>query len=241
MKNVSGIGARVARGAAVLAMLAGGLGITAAEAAPIGVPAATTGAGKTTVGGEVNILLDRDLTGGGGSEAESSQVYAKGTIGVDDRLDLVFRLGFGDFSIDPGGFDTDIGPAFGAGMKVTWASLPEANLKIGSVFQTLRIRADETNLRSSWTEYDAALGVSMDMTASRDPKKRQTEFALVPYAGFAWSSLDTAAPVILATAEDDSFGLFLGFNAKAQGNFNFGVELRLVDQTALSLGASMAF
>jgi len=236
MKNVSGIGTRVARGAAVLAMLAGGLGITAAEAAPIGVPAATTGAGKTTLGGEVNILLDRDLTGGG-SEAESSQVYAKGTIGVDDRLDLVFRLGFGDFSIDPGGFDTDIGPAFGAGMKVTWASLPEANLKIGSVFQTLRIRADETNLRSSWTEYDAALGVSMDMTASRDSKKRQTEFALVPYAGFAWSGVDVEdVPV-----EDDSFGLFLGFNAKAQGNFNFGVELRLVDQTALSLGASMAF
>jgi hypothetical protein len=238
MKNVSGIGARVARGAAILAMLAGGLGITAAEAAPIGVPAATTGAGKTTLGGEVNILLDRDLTGTGGSEAESSQVYAKGTIGVDDRLDLVFRLGFGDFSIDPGGFDTDIGPAFGAGMKVTWANLPEANLKIGSVFQTLRIRADETNLRSSWTEYDAALGVSMDMTASRDPKKRQTEFALVPYGGFAWSGVDLDT---LGAIEDDSFGLFLGFNAKAQSNFNFGVELRLVDQTALSLGASMAF
>ncbi len=238
MKNVSGIGTRVARSAAVLAMLAGGLGITAAEAAPIGVPAATTGAGKTTLGGEVNILLDRDLTGGGGSEAESSQVYAKGTLGVDDRLDLVFRLGFGDFSIDPGGFDTDIGPAFGAGMKVTWASLPEANLKIGSVFQTLRIRADETNLRSSWAEYDAALGVSMDMTASRDPKKRQTEFGLVPYGGFAWSGVDLDT---LGAIEDDSFGLFLGFNAKAQGNFNFGVELRLVDQTALSLGASMAF
>lgn len=235
MKNVSGIGTRVARGAAVLALLAGGLGITAAEAAPIGVPAATTGAGKTTLGGEVNILLDRDLTGG--FEAESSQVYAKGTIGVDDRLDLVFRLGVGDFSIDPGGFDTDLGPAFGAGMKVTWASLPEANLKIGSVFQTLRIRADETNFRSSWTEYDAALGVSMDMTASRDPKKRQTEFALVPYTGFAWSGVDVDG----GPAEDDAFGLFLGFNAKAQNNFNFGVELRLVDQTALSLGASMAF
>jgi hypothetical protein len=122
-------------------------------------------------------------------------------------------------------------------MKVTWASLPDANLKIGSVFQTLRIRADETNLRSSWTEYDAALGVSMDMTASRDPKKRQTEFALVPYGGFAWSGVDVGG----GPAEDDAFGLFLGFNAKAQSNFNFGVELRLVDQTALSLGASMAF
>jgi len=238
MKNVSGIGTRVARGAAVLAMLAGGLGITAAEAAPIGVPAATTGAGKTTLGGEVNILLDRDLTGGG-FEAESSQVYAKGTIGVDDRLDLEFRLGLGDFSIDPGGLvDTDIGPAFGAGFKVTWANLPEANLKIGSVFQTLRIRAEDTNVRTAWAEYDAALGVSLDMTGSKDPKKRQTEFGLVPYGGFAWSGVDIDT---LGAIEDDAFGLFFGFNAKAQSNFNFGVELRLVDQTALSLGASMAF
>ncbi len=237
MKNVSEIGARIARGAAVLAMLAGGLGITAAEAAPLGVPAATTGAGKTTVGGEVNILLDRDLTGPGGLQAESSQVYAKGTIGVDDRLDLVFRLGFGDFSVDPGGFNTDMGPAFGAGFNVTWANLPEANLKIGSVFQTLRIRAEDANSREAWTEYDAALGVSMDTTASKDPKKRQTQFGLVPYAGFAWSGAEwDGLPV-----EDTAFGLFLGFNAKAQGNFNFGVELRLVDQTALSLGASMAF
>ena len=69
MKNVSEIGARVARGTAILAMLAGGLGITTAEAAPIGVPAATTGAGKTTLGGEVNIVLDRDLETAG-AEAE---------------------------------------------------------------------------------------------------------------------------------------------------------------------------
>src|SRR3989338_8363654 len=98
MKNVSGISVRVARSAAVLAMLAGGLGITAAEAAPLGVPAATTGAGKTTLGGEVNLLLDRDLDGAS-IEAESSQVFATGTLGVDVRLDLVFRLGFGDVTV----------------------------------------------------------------------------------------------------------------------------------------------
>jgi hypothetical protein len=237
MRRFDSTGKRIARTAALVGVIVGSLGAAAVEAAPIGVPAATTGAGKTTLGGEVNILLDRDLTGTGGLEAESSQAYAKGTIGVDDRLDLVFRLGFGDFSIDPGGFDTDIGPAFGAGMKVTWANLPEANLKIGSVFQTLRIRADETNLRSSWTEYDAALGVSMDMTASRDPKKRPTEFALVPYAGFAWSGVDVEGGPV----EDDSFGLFLGLGAKSRSNVTFGIELRLVDQTALALNVGMAF
>jgi len=241
MKNVSGFGARVARGAAVLAMLAGGFGITAAEAAPIGVPAATTGAGKTTLGGEINLLLDRDLDGAS-IEAESSQVFATGTLGVDDRLDLVFRLGLGDVTIsEPAGdTDTDLGSAFGAGFKVTWATIRDANLKVGSVFQTTRIRADldAGPGRASWSEYDAALGVAFDTGGSVDPKKRTTEFALMPYGGFAWSGVDNG---VTGSLEDDSFGLFGGLAVKARGGFNFGAELRLVDQTALSLGASMAF
>jgi hypothetical protein len=245
MKNVSGIGARVARGTVVLAMLAGGFGITAAEAAPIGVPAATTGAGKTTVGGEINLLLDRDLDGTS-IEAESSQVFATGTLGVDDRLDLVFRLGLGDVTISTptGDVDTDLGPAFGVGFKVTWATIRDANLKVGSVFQTTRIRADRADqvpgqpTRASWSEYDAALGVAFDTGGSVDPKKRTTEFALMPYGGFAWSGVDNG---VAGGREDDSFGLFGGLAAKAGGGFGFGVELRLVDQTALSLGASMAF
>jgi hypothetical protein len=217
------------------AALVGGLAV-AAQAAPLGVPAATTGAGKTTLGAEVNVLVDRDLSGGT-SEADGSQIFAKGTIGLDERLDLDFRIGLGDFDRSPN--DTDIGPAFGVGMRVTWATIPSANLKIGSVFQTTRIRAENENTgtRVGWAEYDAALGVSMDMAGSRDPKRRQTEVGLVPYGGFAWSGLDISGGPV----EDDAFGLFVGLNAKAQGNVTFGVELRLVDQTAVSLGAGTTF
>jgi hypothetical protein len=215
--------------------LVGGLAV-AAHAAPLGVPAATTGAGKTTLGAEVNVLMDRDLTGGN-AEADSSQIFAKGSLGIDDRLDVDFRLGFGDFGVDPGG-DTDIGPAFGVGMRVTWATIPSANLKVGSVFQTTRIRAeDDASTRVGWTEYDAALGASVDLGGSRDPKTRQTALGLIPYGGFAWSGLDIDGSAL----EDDAFGIFLGLNAEAQGNLNFGVELRLVDQTAISVSAGTAF
>lgn len=209
----------------------------AAHAAPIGVPAATTGAGKTALGGEINVVMDRDLTGNGNPEAESSQFLAKGTIGVDDRLDLDFRLGFGDFKIDAQSLDTDLGPAFGAGMRITWASIPEANIKIGSVFQTLRIRAEDDNGRQSWSEYDAALGVTLDLTGSGDPKQRATQFGLMPYGGLAWSGLDING----TASEDSAFGVFVGLAAKAQGNFQFGAELRLVDQAALSVSGSMMF
>lgn len=209
----------------------------AAQAAPLGVPAATTGVGKTSLGAEVNVLVDRNLSGTG--EVDGSQIFAKGSLGIDDRLDIDFRLGFGDFGLDPGGvIDTDIGPAFGVGMRVTWATIPSANLKVGSVFQTTRIRAEDSGVRIGWAEYDAALGVSLDMARSRDPKTRQTALGLIPYGGFAWSGLDLDT---LGAIEDDAFGLFVGLNAKAQGNVTFGVELRLVDQTALSISAGTTF
>lgn len=212
----------------------------AAYAAPLGVPAATTGAGKTALAGEVNVVIDRDLTGTNG-EAESAQVFAKGSIGVDDRLDLDFRIGFGDFGIDSSGgnVDAELGPAFGAGMRITWASIPDANLKIGSVFQTMRIRAenDTSGARMSWAEYDAALGAVLDLTGPKDPKQRSTQFGLMPYGGLAWSGLDLSG----SPAEDDAFGVFLGLAAKAQGDVQFGAEVRLIDQTALSLVASFAY
>lgn len=211
----------------------------AAQAAPLGVPAATTGAGKTALGGEINVVMDRDLSGGS-LEAESSQFLAKGSIGVDDRLDLDFRLGFGDFKVDGTTLDTDLGPAFGAGMRITWASIPDANLKIGSVFQTMRIRAQNdgpSSVRASWSEYDAALGVTLDLAGPGDPKQRSTQFGLMPYGGFAWSGLDLGG----TPSEDDAFGIFLGLAAKAQGNFQFGAEMRLVDQAALSVNAGMTF
>ncbi len=224
---------------ALLGFIIGSLGVATTEAAPIGIPAATTGAGRTSLGGEVNLLLSRDLETSG-QDAESSQAFVKGAIGVDDRLDLEFRLGFGDVTINqPGGsVDTDIGPAFGVGFKTTWASIPDAHLKIGSVFQTLRIRADQGTARASWAEYDAALGAVLDTRATVDPKKGGAEFILMPYGGFAWSGVDN---FVAGGQEDESFGLFLGLGAKSRSNVTLDLELRLVDQTALALSAGMVF
>jgi hypothetical protein len=236
MIDLGRIGIRWVSSVAALLVI---VGVGVVEAAPLGVPAATTGAGKTALGAEVNAMFDRDLTGGV-SEAESTQVFAKGSIGIDDRLDVEFRLGFGDVSIDPGGFDTDIGPAFGVGFKTTWARLPDAHLKIGSVVQTMRIRSDANNgIRTGWSEYDAALGAVFDVTGAADPKNRQPEFSLMPYGGFAWSGVDLDAAG--GAVEDQSFGLFLGLGAKLQGNLRLGAEVRLVDQTALSVSGGVVF
>ncbi|MBI5197383.1 MAG: hypothetical protein HZA19_02120 [Nitrospirae bacterium] len=212
-------------------------GSLTAEAAPIGVPAATTGEGKAAVGVEVNILADRDLTDGGG-EMESTQVFATGKICLNNRLDLLFRLGFADYSADPPGrnIDTDIGPAFGVGFKTTWATFPQSRLKIGSVFQTTHTRAEDDSIKRGFNEYDAALGMSLDMNLlSMDSKQRASQLSLIPYGGFTWSGLDVNGNAW----EDDSFGLFLGIQAKTRTPVSFGAEIRLVDQTAISLNLSV--
>lgn len=210
-------------------------GTFTAEAAPIGVPAATTGTGKTAAGVEVNILVDRDSTANVG-DLESSQAFATGSIGLTDRVDLNFRLGFADFSTDqPTNIDTDIGPAFGVGFKTTWATIPEANLKIGSVFQTTRIRAEDNSVRHSFSEYDAALGAAFDLGTYQNSKQPTPQFTLTPFGGFAWSGVDLDGGAI----EDKTFGLFLGLQAKSGSAVSFGAEIRLIDQTAIGLNVSV--
>lgn len=193
-------------------------------AAPIGVPGATAGANKSVVGAEANFLSDRDLTGVG--EAESTQFFAKGEVGLTDRVDLNIRIGFADFEAP--GINTDFGPAFGIGLKTTWAQIPDANVKIGTVLQTVRIRAEDDSTRLGWAEYDAALGAFLDSRGAQ---------AILPYGGVAWSGLDLQGNA----AEDDSFGFFLGVLARLGGNVQVGVELRVPDQTAISANVGFVF
>lgn len=209
-------------------------------AAPIGVPGATVGANKSVIGAELNFLTDRDLTGAaGGGTAESTQAFAKGAVGLTDRVDLNVRIGLGAFKVkdrspSSANIDTDAGPAFGVGLKTTWAELPDANLKIGTVLQTVRIRAKDGDTRFGWSEYDAAIGAYLD-AGSHTP--RAGEVALIPYGGVVWSGIDIDGVAL----EDKTFGVFLGVQARIGGNFYAGVELRVPDQTAIGIEAGFTF
>src|SRR3569832_1188521 len=69
-------------------------------AAPIGVPGATVGANKSDIRAEANFLFDRDITGAsGGGTAEGTQAFAKGSVGLTDRVDLVVQQNNNDFKI----------------------------------------------------------------------------------------------------------------------------------------------
>lgn len=204
-----------------------------AYAAPIGIPGATAGANKSIVGTEVNFIFDRDLAGAG--EIESLQAFAKGEIGINERVDLVMRLGFGQFDVDAGDLHSDIGPAFGLGFKTTWAAIPDAKLKIGSVAQTVRLRAKDGSARLSLTEYDLAIGGYLDAPIGRSP--RSGEMIFLPYGGLVFSGVDVNG----GAAEENAFGLFMGLAMRMGGNVLVGIELRIPEQTALAVQASVAF
>lgn len=216
-----------------------------AYAAPIGIPGATVGTNKSMITAEVNLLSERDLSvkpAGPAEEVESTQFMIKGEVGLNKRVDLNVRLGFGDFEVTPGvnQINTDTGPLFGIGFKVTWANLPDANVKIGTVVQTLRMRGEQDGvpddgLRRSFSEYDLAIGAYYDPPKDRAQKKK--ELILLPYGGLVWSGVDLNDK----PREDDAFGVFFGTVVKTGGKTQFGVELRIPDQTAVGISASYLF
>lgn len=205
------------------------------SAAPIGVPGATAGLNQSTLGLELNFLIDRDLNAS--TDTEGMMVLALGQVGVTERIDLIYRLGFGRF--ENSGRDSDAGLSFGVGTKVTWASIDHLNLKIGSVAQVLQVRADvDGGGRQAFTEYDLALGAYID-AGEVDTSSNLT--ILAPYGGIVLSGLEihqSDAPVVL---EDDSFGVFVGILLRLNKKTEAGIELRLLEQTALTLYTSFAF
>jgi len=205
-----------------------------AQAAPIGIPGASLGPDESSVGLELNFIVDRDLAPTG--DTEGMTVLAKGELGISKRLDLLFRFGFGRFE-DGGGQDSDAGLVFGTGAKVTWASIPEMNIKIGSVAQMLQIRSDINDVRQSYTEYDFAIGAYLDPGA-RAKAGKQTHLAT--YGGLVFSSVDIEGNASIAK-EDSSLGAFVGLLMNLNRGIQAGLELRLLDQTALSLSATYAF
>lgn len=209
--------------------------VSTVRAAPIGIPGATVGADQSTIGLELDFLIDRNIDGAT-KDLEGMNLFARGDLGVTKRMDLFVRLGFGRFEI--GGADTDTGPAYGFGAKVTWAAIPGAKLKIGSVVQMTQVRADQKSARASYQAYDVAIGVFMDGEQSSQKKGA----FLSSYGGLVFSSADIegGSPAI-ALKENGSYGFFGGLLMNMNQRSTLGIELRVVDQTSLSFYTAFDF
>lgn len=209
---------------------------TESHAAQIGIPGATLGTDQTKLGLELDFLIDRDLDGAA-RDVDGMNLLLKGELGLTKKMDLLLRFGFGRFEV--GSQDSDTGPAYGIGTKMTWASLPNLRIKIGSVAQMLQLRTDTNGTRTSLTEYDLALGAYMDEALSSPSS--MGGLMLRTYGGIAWSGVDIEASGGSTFKEDSSFGLFVGMLMDLNRKMQLGVELRIPEQTALSFYTTYSF
>ena len=209
-----------------------------AIAGNIDIPTATLKKGSFSVGLELDIS-GRDVKYSDKEINENTRTYlVKGSYGLLDRVNLFGTLGGGSIHDDTG-FEGDPGLAYGGGIKVHLYQYEDVFL-LGLTGQFLRFTSQENNvsgvngltLKSTWNEYDLALGASTTLSVSNF------------YGGGLLSIVDGELKSPSATAhfkQSHLYGAFVGADAELIDHLRFGIEGRFFDETSVSFKLSYAF
>jgi len=188
-----------------------------------------------------------------GGSFESSRIMLRGSVGLSDWVDVFIHLGFADadFSyqrIEGGApeaisFSGDSDLAYGLGLKAAIA-----NVEGYQVYSNLQLFQSEVD--GAYTEDGVLLG-----TAEATIQEIQLAFFAAktfdmwtPYGGLKFSELMVEIDrSILGTTfheehkVDDNIGLFVGTDVVLKPGLSANIELRFVDESALSLGLNWMF
>ena len=214
--------------AAVLVSLVGLGAPRLAEAGLIGNPTLTTGAGRFGVGGELDLVFDRDFDEGG--DVETNRLLVTGSYGFLETADGFVKLGLWNGEIDPGATNIDPGFAIGVGTRISF--LERGDLRFGVLAQLLYFTAEVDTAGSpdiDFLELDVAPAVSYRGLGP-----------IVPYVGakISWVDGDVGG---VDFENDDMLGIFGGATYAVSRNVLVGGELRMVDEGALGVYASLRF
>ncbi len=219
--------------ASCLAVPAGLLPTRPAEASLIGDPTLTNGAGRFGIGGEIDLVFDRDIDfDGGDGDIETNRFLATGSYGFLQNWDGFVKLGLFNGEIDPGGADIDPGLAIGVGAKGSFVE--QGDFRFGALAQFLYFTSDVDTAGSpdiDWFEIDLAPAVSYRGLGQ-----------VVPYAGLKLSFVDGEVDRPGGDFDgDDILGLFGGATFAVTPQFNVGAELRILDESAIGFYARYLF
>lgn len=219
--------------ASCLAVAAGLTLTTPAEASFIGDPTLTTGAGRFAVGGEIDIVFDRDIDfDAGDGDLNTNRFLVTGSYGFLQNWDGFVKLGLFNGELDPGGVDIDPGFAIGVGARGSFVD--RGDFRFGALVQFLYFMSDVDTAGSpdiDWFEIDLAPAVSYRGLGQ-----------IVPYGGLKLSFVDGEVDTPGGDFDgDDLIGIFGGASFAVTPQFNIGAELRLLDETALGFYARYAF
>lgn len=178
---------------------------------------------------------DMEVEGGGDDDVDSNRILLKGTYGIEP-INIYAKLGVANLEVDEA--DGDYGLAFGFGIKATVLETP--NTKVGIGLQYLSFESEDT---VHGFDYEADVSSEIDIFAGISYLGLQNK--ITPYGGLVISMIDGDVEVeglgSFDIEEDDTLGIFAGVDFDASDKFKAGVELRLINETSISLKVSYLF
>jgi hypothetical protein len=209
---------------------------SAAMSDTIGNPTATVGDRMSAVDVSVDFTnRDIDVEGGGDDDVDSNRILVKGTYGIEP-INIYAKLGVANVEVDDA--DGDYGLAFGFGIKATVHETP--NAKVGIGLQYLSFESEDT---VNGVDYEADVSSEIDIFAGVSYLGLQNN--ITPYGGLVISMIDGDLEVegwgSADFEEDDTLGIFAGIDFDASDQFKAGVELRLINETSITLKVSYLF
>ena len=215
--------------------------ITAA-AGGIDHPAPTLTRGGVSLGFEVD-LSSRDVKFSDKKVEERNRAYGvKIGYGLMDRVNL-FGLAGGESVEDDEGFNGKPGRLFGGGAKIRLYQLEDTTIGLTAQYRRFSSRDDDVagisgfRFESTWNVYDVALGGSTRISDSSF------------YGGLLFSTVNGVVDASSAFTpsekahfkESSPVGLFFGGDSELAGRLRAGVELRLINETSLTLRLNYPF
>jgi len=205
-------------------------------------PTASLKKGSFAVGLELD-LSSRDVKFSDKEIEERTRRYLmRGSYGLLDWINLYGTVGAASVR-DNTGFKGDPRLAFGGGVKLRLYEFEDFIL--GLTGQFLRFTSQENDVagingltfKSTWNEYDLALGASTKTTASSF------------YGGALFSKVDgeletsstTNLPEKAHFKESHPVGIFLGADAELWEQLRLGIEGRLINEISFSVKLSYSF
>lgn len=223
-----------------------------------------SGMGYLKLGGDVEFVFSKDIKGGSGAadaEMQGNWYLGKISYNIANRLDVFCVLGASELELTwtqgpEVKIDGDTAFAWGIGGKLFVYEFPDwgIRLHVNGLYRATDpdvhsahvagsdVTSGATDKKFEVGEWQIGGTISKEFKVSDSP-----EVVLVPYFGVRYSDSDVKGKFTYGTTEytvgsaenDTKVGIEVGGDLLIGNNFSINVEGRFIDETALSLGATI--
>lgn len=211
---------------------------------------------KFQIGGLAEFVLDKKIKPDVGTtkmKLEGTRFLLKPTICPFENVDIYAKVGVGVDKLENSNkdlkLDSEIGPAYGGGLRANLLNLEDSGFRLGFDAQYLRFDTGIDNVNLASTNYSSASGdFSVDQWQIALFMVKEF-FQATIYAGGEYA--DSTVKYDYTTSEnqtgnekgknDKNLGALAGLNIRVSDTVIFFAEGHFIDETSLSLGLNARF